>query len=240
MPVFYTPLPRNIRMGLANLSGSVFANNRTRDTSDFRDNSDKADNEVVAHLPLQMLMYFNMYFYPFWFISEVVMLDLKFPLLPAYYQSLMITGVVLLTIFEILRIYLGYVGNLEEKVPELAGFWLLTFFFTLPILLFFATDEGLLIAPLERAVHAIYLLFVLSETLASFLALRNMSRKLTLQFHLRQFAEVQSLHPVDMATTFASSYYGRTVLPMPAGGAGGVATMRSAVSSALADDIPMY
>ncbi|KAL2092268.1 hypothetical protein ACEWY4_012066 [Coilia grayii] len=215
MPVFYTPLPRNIRMGLANLSGSVFANNRTRDSCDFRDNSDKADNEVVAHLPLQMLMYFNIYFFPFWWLSEVVMLELKFPLLPAYYQALLVTGVVLLTIFEILRIYLGYVGNLEEKVPELAGFWLLTFFFQLPILLFFVTDEGILIAPLERAVHAVYLLFLLAETLASFLALRNMSRKLTLQFHLRQFAEVQSLHPMDVAHAFANSSYGRSVLPMP-------------------------
>ncbi|XP_031425811.1 transmembrane protein 17A [Clupea harengus] len=215
MPVFYTPLPRNIRLGLANLSGSVFANNRTRDSYDFRDNSDKADNEVVAHLPLQMLMYFNMYFFPFWWTSEMVMLELKFSLLPAYYQCLLVTGVVLLTIFEIMRIYLGYVGNLEEKVPELAGFWLLTFFFQLPILLFFVTDEGILIAPLERAVHAIYLLFVLTETLASFLALRDMSRKLTLQFHLRQFAEVESLHPMDMAHAFATSYYGRSVLPMP-------------------------
>ncbi|XP_048100093.1 transmembrane protein 17A isoform X2 [Alosa alosa] len=177
MPVFYTPLPQNIRLGLANLSGSVFANNRTRDSCDFRDNSDKADNEVVAHLPLQMLMYFNMYFFPFWFISEVVMLELK--------------------------------------VPELAGFWLLTFFFQLPILLFFLTDEAILIAPLERAVHGVYLIFVLTEALASFLALRNMSRKLTLQFHLRQFAEVESLHPMDMAHAFATSYYGRSVLPMP-------------------------
>lgn len=109
------------------------------------------DNEVVAHLPLQMLMYFNMYFFPFWWTSEMVMLELKvsewliiwsiwdwlmavrldltfiqlsfnlisasqFSLLPAYYQCLLVTGVVLLTIFEIMRIYLGYVGNLEEKV----------------------------------------------------------------------------------------------------------------------------
>ncbi|XP_062399841.1 transmembrane protein 17A [Sardina pilchardus] len=217
MPVFYTPLPQNIRLGLANLSGSVFANNRTRDSCDFRDNSDKADNEVVAHLPLQMLMYFNMYFFPLWLISEVVMLELKFAMLPTYYQCLLVTGVVLLTVFEIMRIYLGYVGNLEEKVPELAGFWLLTFFFQLPILLFFLTDEAILIAPLERAVHGVYLVFVLTETLASFLALRNMSRKLTLQFHLRQFAEVESLHPMDVAHAFATSYYGRSVLPMPTG-----------------------
>ncbi|XP_028852538.1 transmembrane protein 17A [Denticeps clupeoides] len=214
MPVFYTPLPRNIRLGLANLSGSVFVNNRTRDSCDFRDHRDNADNELVAHLPLQMLIYFNMYFFPFWWVSEVVMLHLKFSMLPNYYQSLLVTGVVLLTIFEILRTYLGYVGNLEEKVPELAGFWLLSFLFQLPILLFFVTDEGILILPLERAVHGIYLLFILAESAASFIALRTMTRKLTLQFHLRQFKDIQGPHAIDMAPIFALPH-SRSVLPMP-------------------------
>jgi transmembrane protein 17 len=57
-------------------------------------------------------------------------------------------------------------------VPELAGFWLISFLFQLPILLFFLTDEDIIILPLERAVHSIYLLFILSELLASFFALR--------------------------------------------------------------------
>lgn len=37
MPVFYTPIPQNLRVGLANVSGSVFLNNRTRDSEDLRD-----------------------------------------------------------------------------------------------------------------------------------------------------------------------------------------------------------
>ncbi|KAG9339596.1 hypothetical protein JZ751_023487 [Albula glossodonta] len=120
----------------------------------------------------------------------------------------------MLTIFEGLRLYLGYVGNLKEKVPELAGFWLLTFLFQLPILLFFLTDEGTIILPLERAVHSVYLLFIASEVLAAFLALRTMSRKLTLQFHLRQFSQHPSLHAAYFGPAFGLPY-GRSVLPMP-------------------------
>ncbi|KAK3538460.1 hypothetical protein QTP86_003689 [Hemibagrus guttatus] len=132
-----------------------------------------------------MLLYFNMFFFPFWWLSELAMLDLKFTLLPGYYQCLMVVGMVIISILEVLRVYLGYVGNLKEKVPELAAFWLISLVFQLPILLFFLTDEGLLILPLERVVHCLYLGFLLCEVLSSFVALRVMSQKLALQFHLK-------------------------------------------------------
>ncbi|XP_061115429.1 transmembrane protein 17A [Conger conger] len=208
MPVHFTPIPQNLRLGLAYASGSVFGNNRTGDSHERKNNT---ANEVVSNLPLQMLLYFNAFFFPFWWISEVVMLELKFDLLPRYYQCLLVAGMVLLTIFEGLRLYLGYVGNLKEKVPELAGFWLTTFLFQLPILLFFLTDEGIVILPLERAVHSIYLLFVLSQLLTAFLALRTMSRKLTLQFHLDQFGQAEN--PPFMTPIFGPSYR-RSVLPV--------------------------
>lgn len=94
------------------------------------------------------------------------------------------------------------------KVPELAAFWLISLAFQLPILLFFVTDEGLLILPLERVVHSLYLAFLLGEVLSSFLALRVMTRKLTLQFHLRQF------RPVDTSSVFSFSCGNRSVLPI--------------------------
>ena len=34
---------------------------------------------------------------------------------------------------QVVRLYLGYLGNLGEKVPELAGFWLLTILLQLPM-----------------------------------------------------------------------------------------------------------
>ncbi|XP_056312822.1 transmembrane protein 17A [Danio aesculapii] len=216
MPVFYTSIPQNLRVGLANVSGSVFINNRTRDSADFKDHylENEACAEVSSHLPLQMMLYFNMFFFPFWWISELLMLQLKFSHLPLYYQCLLVTGMVLISIFEVLRMYLGYAGNLKEKVPELAGFWLISFLFQLPILLFFITDPDIIILPLERAVHSLYLAFLLGELMASFLALRVMTRKLAQQFHMRQFGHVQGLHTAEALPMFGLPYGGRSVLPV--------------------------
>uniref|UniRef100_A0A8C1AQX0 Zgc:112294 n=1 Tax=Cyprinus carpio carpio TaxID=630221 RepID=A0A8C1AQX0_CYPCA len=182
MPVFYTPIPQNLRVGLANVS--------------------------VLFVP--MLCYFNIFFFPFWWISEVLMLHLKC----TYDQCLLVTEMVLINIFEVLRVYLGYVGNLKEKVPELAGFWLISFFFQLPILLFFISDEDTIILPHERAVHSLYLGFLLGELLASFLPLRIMTHKLTQQFHMRQFGPVQGLHTAEVLPLFGLPYGGRSVLPV--------------------------
>ncbi|XP_046697177.1 transmembrane protein 17A isoform X2 [Silurus meridionalis] len=185
MPVFYTPIPQNLRVGLAHASGAIFINNKTRDSG--YPGGHGVENEVYSkastHLPLQMLLHFNMFFFPFWSLSEIVMLHLKFTLLPGYYQCLM--------------------------VPELAAFWLISIAFQLPILLFFLTDEGLIILPLERAVHSLYLAFILGEVFSSFLALRVMARELTMQFHLRQFGHV------DTSTMFSFSCGNRSVLPVP-------------------------
>lgn len=48
MPVFYTPIPQNLRVGLANVSGSVFINNRTRDSGHFRDPYPDHEGETSA------------------------------------------------------------------------------------------------------------------------------------------------------------------------------------------------
>uniref|UniRef100_A0A8D3AIM2 Zgc:112294 n=1 Tax=Scophthalmus maximus TaxID=52904 RepID=A0A8D3AIM2_SCOMX len=168
---------------------------------------------LVSQLPLQMLLYFNMFYFPCWWFSAVFMLEVKFYHLAGYYQALLITGMILLTVIEVARLYLGYIGNLKEKVPELAAFWLLSVMFQLPVLLFFLTDEGIIILPLERAVHALYLLFLLAQILASLLALRTMTRKLALLFHLRQFGKVEGLRHAGMSPVCGLPYR-RSVLPV--------------------------
>ncbi|XP_068166348.1 transmembrane protein 17A [Antennarius striatus] len=214
MPVYYSPVPENLQTGLAYLGGSVFTNNRTADSDFTREQEDATvANELVSHLPLQMMLYFNIFYFPCWWFSAVFMLEVKFHYLPAYYQALLVTGMVLLTVIEVARLYLGYIGNLKEKVPELAAFWILSFMFQLPVLLFFLTDEEIIILPLERAVHFLYLLFLLTQILASFQALRTMTRKLTLLFYLRQFGNMEHFRHARMSPVYGLSCH-RSVLPM--------------------------
>ncbi|CAM2103325.1 unnamed protein product [Caretta caretta] len=149
-----------------------------------------------------MMLFFNVFYFPFWCLSEGIMLALKYSLLPCYYQFLLVAVFLILALADGLRLYLGYIGNLQEKrkelrgpchtllqVPELAGFLLLSFLIQLPLLLFLLTDEHIIRLPLETAVHIIYLVFLASEITAAFFGLKVMTRQLATQFYLKQFED---------------------------------------------------
>ncbi|KAM8961526.1 transmembrane protein 17B-like [Pelodytes ibericus] len=189
MPL-YSPLPCNVRHGLASISGSVFIQNKTRDCGEGK--SYHTGHDVAANLPLQMLLYFNSLFFLFWFVSEIIMLELKYQLLSGYYQVLFITALTTLTLVECLRLYLGWIGNLYERVPELAGYLLLTFLIQIPLLLFIFIDEEILILPLEFAVHAIYMMFLSVELFISFFVLKVMTRQLATKFYLNHSADLEN------------------------------------------------
>ncbi|XP_039209795.1 transmembrane protein 17B-like isoform X3 [Crotalus tigris] len=105
-------------------------------------------HRVLSSLPLQMLLYFNVFFLPFWGLSEAIMLELK--------------------------------------VPELAGFLLLSVVIEMPVLLFVLTDHQVIRMPLEMAVHGVLLCFLTSEIVAASFALKGIARHLARQFYLMQ------------------------------------------------------
>ncbi|XP_054700577.1 transmembrane protein 17B-like [Grus americana] len=183
----HTPLPPNLRRGLAAFSGSLFINNKTRDSGAAH--TYRPAHEVLASLPLQMMLYFNVYYFPVWCLAEGMMLQLKFHLLPRHYQFLLVAAFLILSLAEGSRLYLGYVGNLQEKVPELAGFLLLSCLIQLPLLLFLLMDSHVIHLPLEMAMHSLSLAFLLAEIAAAFLALKTMTKLLAAQFYLRQLKE---------------------------------------------------
>ncbi|XP_038249536.2 transmembrane protein 17 isoform X2 [Dermochelys coriacea] len=186
-------LPDPLRRRLGSLSRTVFSDSN-RTGPERRGSGGSLDNEIVSSLPLQMSLYFNLYFFPFWWVSSVVMLQLKYPVLPDYYKFILVTAIVLVSLIEAIRLYLGYMGNLQEKVPELAGFWLLSLLLQLPIILFLLFNDGLKIQPLERAVHIIFALFLTFQVIAAFLALKRMVNQLAVHFSLKEFDQLDD-HP---------------------------------------------
>ena len=114
-------------------------------------------SENVSSLPLQMAIYFNMYFFPWWLITTIVMLEAKvirnfsfesyilqilnsyvkirilgdtfvkkcvlfvfqFNQMSSLYQIIVVAIVVIFTIIEVIRLYLGFHGNLSEKASKL-------------------------------------------------------------------------------------------------------------------------
>ncbi|KAM7172255.1 transmembrane protein 17 isoform 2-T2 [Macrochelys suwanniensis] len=108
-------LPDPVRRRLGSFSRTVFSDSN-RTGPERRGSGGSLDNEIVSSLPLQMSLYFNLYFFPFWWVSSVVMLQLKYPVLPDYYKFILVTVIVLVSLIETIRLYLGYMGNLQEKV----------------------------------------------------------------------------------------------------------------------------
>ncbi|XP_044310597.1 transmembrane protein 17 [Varanus komodoensis] len=187
-------LPEPVRRRLNSFSRTVFTDsNRTGPEQ----GGNIADNEIVSSLPLQMSLYFNLCFFPCWWLSSVVMLQLKYPVLPDYYKFILVTIIVLTSLIEIIRLYLGYMGNLQEKVPELAGFWLLSLLLQLPLILFVLLNEGLEIQPLERAVNIIFVVFLVFQVITAFLALKRMVNQLATRFRLHEFDRLDDKLPSD-------------------------------------------
>nr|XP_033776520.1 transmembrane protein 17 isoform X1 [Geotrypetes seraphini] len=181
-------LPEPVRRRLNSFSRNVFTDtNRTGPEYSDAFGAEAVDNEVVSNLPLQMSLYFNVFYFPFWWVCYVTILQLKYSVLPDYYKFILVTILILVSLIEVIRLYLGYMGNLQEKVPELAGFWLLSVLLQLPLVLFLLFNEGLEVQPLERATHIVFLLFLAFQVITAFITLKRMVNHLATRFHLREF-----------------------------------------------------
>lgn len=148
----------------------------------------KLGNEIVTDLPLQMCLFFNLCYFPFWLIISAVIAYVKYDHLNYLYKFVLVTVLVATTVIELTRLYLGYLGNLTEKVPELAGFWLLTVLLQLPMQGFLLFNEDLVILPMERAANALMVLMVVVELVVGFVALRRITRHQAKKFHLHQLS----------------------------------------------------
>ncbi|KAJ8877150.1 hypothetical protein PR048_021603 [Dryococelus australis] len=65
-----------------------------------------------------MSLYFNVFFFPFWFITLIAILQVKYDCLSSMYHFITVSVIVAVVIIECLRLYLGYLGNLAEQVKH--------------------------------------------------------------------------------------------------------------------------
>lgn len=114
-----------------------------------------------------------------------------------------------LIIIECVRLYLGYLGNLSEKVgfnhlifplfviktcqyfvtvqvPELAGFWVLSIVLQLPLHLFLVFCPPVRPLPAECAVECVMIFLLASQLLTGFFALRKSALHQARRYHLAQ------------------------------------------------------
>ena len=56
---------------------------------------------------------------------------------------------VIMSVCECIRLYFGYLGNLQERVPELAAFWMVTLILQIPLCLLSLLNTDANVLPLE-------------------------------------------------------------------------------------------
>nr|XP_002129567.1 transmembrane protein 17B-like [Ciona intestinalis] len=184
-------LSPNVRNALTQLSNRIFSPTEQSQYDNLKNSL--PGNTVSTSLPLQMSMYFNAFFFPFWLLACSLMLEIKYTYLDPTYRVILIAILVIFSLVEGIRLFLGIVGNLQEKVPELFGFLLLTILPQVPFLLFLLLNEFTIILPLERAVHIVQALLLVVELIAGSIAAKAITRQQATKFHLQQFVDLEHL-----------------------------------------------
>ncbi|KAI6655508.1 Transmembrane protein 17-like [Oopsacas minuta] len=132
-------------------------------------------SETLSNLPLQISLYFNIFYSPLLILLLSAAYLNKFPLLPGYYQFVSIIVLLLVFGLEVSRLYLGYRGNLGELVPHLTGCCILS---ALQIIccLYLILNLDMLILPIEICVIVPELLFLISQCFCGVWAIQRMVR----------------------------------------------------------------
>ena len=63
-----------------------------------------------------MCLFFNVCYFPFWLLVALTITYIKYEYLNYLYKFVLVTVLVAAVFIEVTRLYLGYLGNLTEKV----------------------------------------------------------------------------------------------------------------------------
>ncbi|EPB76547.1 hypothetical protein ANCCEY_04383 [Ancylostoma ceylanicum] len=99
----------------------------------------------------------------------------QYTYLSVTYKVILVAVLIVYILVEVVRLLLAFVGNLGEKIPAMSGFWTLTLILQFPILLFLLFNSAVAPVPLETVVLIVHVLFIITEIVAGFIAMRTMA-----------------------------------------------------------------
>ena len=142
---------------------------------------------VSSSLELQKLLYYNFYFsiaYGACHISSMAYKLLYFDGMSENF-AILPGGIGAWIILECARLRLAYLGNLNEQVPTLSAFWLLTILPQLPLVAWmsFYQWETALVLKLDNIVGAIMILILLLQLYFGIGTVRALIRNQTADFY---------------------------------------------------------
>uniref|UniRef100_A0A7E4ZXL2 Transmembrane protein n=1 Tax=Panagrellus redivivus TaxID=6233 RepID=A0A7E4ZXL2_PANRE len=131
--------------------------------------------ETRSSLILQIALNFHVYLDPFVYISLIGCLYMKYAYLDQTYRIVLVAVVLISTCIELIRPYLGYYGNLGERIPALSGFWIATLILQIPICTFLVSNPEIRPLPLELFLLSAHLIFLLIEVISAFMLVRSLA-----------------------------------------------------------------
>ncbi|CAB0042264.1 unnamed protein product [Trichogramma brassicae] len=106
--------------------------------------------------------------------------------LSEFYKFVSVAVSLTVVCLECTRLYLGYLGNLGERIPELASFWLISTLLQLPLELFLVFDRNSTYLPNERIANSVALAFLAVEIVTGTIVL-----KISADHHAKRFYMAQ-------------------------------------------------
>ncbi|KAK9302734.1 hypothetical protein QLX08_005353 [Tetragonisca angustula] len=141
-------------------------------------------NKTRSNLPFQIALYVNLWLFPIWLLISIVNLDAKYNNLSNVYKLLTVATFLVLSIFESLKLYLGYLGNLTGKIPELTSCWLISILIQLPLEAFLLFDRGISSHYSETLINFFMVCLLLIEIITGMIALMNLADHRAKVFYL--------------------------------------------------------
>lgn len=128
---------------------------------------------MFSNLPLQMMLFFNFYYLPIFFVLEVILMIYKGSKFtyPAYAYGLDISSLVFFALGEQARLMLASQGNKKEELPTLL--WSLGLAFPILIGIVYFVELQTFVVQADVILNGIYLFFLAVEMVFSLWACRQ-------------------------------------------------------------------
>lgn len=141
------------------------------------------ESEISAYLPLQVFVFYNWYYIFFMFIILCALFAYKFIYFNYSSNFYEIAVIIIWFLAEILRLYFGFIGNVNENFSELIAFIIVTIIFSAPLLGYQFMFKIPL--PLERALDIVQAIFLIFEVIFGIIAIKKLVKNQTAIFFLR-------------------------------------------------------
>eukprot|EP00740_Mantoniella_antarctica_P022029 CAMPEP_0198705296 /NCGR_PEP_ID=MMETSP1468-20131203/390359_1 /TAXON_ID=1461545 /ORGANISM="Mantoniella sp, Strain CCMP1436" /LENGTH=163 /DNA_ID=CAMNT_0044464163 /DNA_START=18 /DNA_END=509 /DNA_ORIENTATION=+ len=148
----------------------------------------RSHRAVASDVILQHMVAHNVYFSVCWWIATVLATFIKTGGSREDDDEIRPVMIVLFTIFEPIRLYAGFAGNLQEKVPLLMGFVSLSVFVILPVNAFFWYGQSA-VQPFDKALNTVAMTLLAAEIVAGINATRKVLRAQQLAYYLSESSQ---------------------------------------------------